>query len=52
MIPLSEMFGYINNLRSMTAGRGNFTMEFAKYDVVPKNVAEEIIKKRAGAPAK
>ena len=46
MIPLSEMFGYINNLRSMTAGRGNFTMEFAKYDIVPKNVAEEIIKKR------
>jgi elongation factor G len=52
LIPLSEMFGYINNLRSMTAGRGNFTMEFAKYDVVPKNVAEEIIKKRVGAPAK
>lgn len=48
MIPLSEMFGYINNLRSMTAGRGNFTMEFAKYDVVPKNVADEIIKKRVG----
>lgn len=52
MIPLSEMFGYINNLRSMTAGRGNFTMEFAKYDVVPKNVAEEIVKKRAGQPTK
>ncbi len=52
MIPLSEMFGYINNLRSMTAGRGNFTMEFAKYDVVPKNVSEEIVKKRLGTPAK
>jgi elongation factor G len=52
MIPLSEMFGYINNLRSMTAGRGNFTMEFSKYDVVPKNVAEEIVKKRLGTATK
>ena len=44
-VPLSEMFGYSTNLRSMTQGRGNYTMQFAVYDEVPKSVAEEIIAK-------
>jgi elongation factor G len=42
LVPLSEMFGYVNSLRSMTEGRATFTMEFGKYDVVPTNIAKEI----------
>jgi elongation factor G len=42
MVPLSEMFGYATNLRSMTEGRANFTMEFGKYEVVPTNIAKDI----------
>lgn len=42
MVPLSEMFGYTTQLRSMTEGRGQMTMEFHHYAVVPPNVAEEI----------
>ena len=45
-VPLSEMFGYMNSLRSMTSGRGNFVMEFDHYAIVPQNVAEEIISNR------
>ena len=45
MVPLSEMFGYATSLRSNTQGRGNFVMVFDHYDEVPKNIAEEIIKK-------
>lgn len=45
-VPLSEMFGYITTLRSMTAGRASATMEFSHYDVVPTNVAQEIKKSR------
>jgi elongation factor G len=42
-VPLSEMFGYIGQLRSMTSGRASFTMEFSHYDAVPRNVAEAVI---------
>ncbi len=48
-IPLAEMFGYATDLRSMTQGRGNYTMEFSHYEKVPNNVAEEIINKKASA---
>ena len=42
-IPLSEMFGYATKLRSMTQGRGTFTMEFDHYEEVPQSVAQLII---------
>jgi elongation factor G len=42
-VPLSEMFGYATEIRSMTQGRGSFTMEFDKYDPTPKNVEQLII---------
>jgi elongation factor G len=41
------MFGYISHLRSMTKGRASFTMQFHHYDPVPRNVADEIMKKSA-----
>jgi elongation factor G len=47
-VPLSEMFGYSTDLRSSTQGRATYSMEFDHYEEVPKNVAEEIIKKRNG----
>jgi len=43
-VPLSEMFGYIGDLRTITSGRGQFSMEFAHYMPCPKNVADEVIK--------
>lgn len=46
MVPLSEMFGYATVLRSMTEGRGTFTMEFAEYQPVPQNVATAVIESR------
>ena len=47
-VPLSEMFGYIGDLRSSTAGRANFSMVFDSYAEVPKSVSEEIIAERTG----
>jgi elongation factor G len=46
-VPLSNMFGYVNTLRSLTQGRAQFTMTFAHYDQVPQNVADEVQKKFA-----
>ncbi|KAF3981473.1 MAG: elongation factor G [Methylococcales symbiont of Hymedesmia sp. n. MRB-2018] len=43
-VALSEMFGYIGDLRTMTSGRGQFSMQFSHYSACPKNVAEEVIK--------
>ena len=47
-VPLSEMFGYVTSLRSMTEGRGSSTMEFNHYAIVPANVAQGIIEARTG----
>ncbi len=47
MVPLANMFGYINTLRSMTSGRAVFTMQFDHYDTVPQNLSDEIQKKFA-----
>ena len=47
-VPLAEMFGYVNDLRSMTSGRASYSMEFAHYSEVPKSVAEEIKAKATG----
>lgn len=44
-VPLAEMFGYATSLRSMTQGRASYTMEFSRYEQVPRHVAEEIVKK-------
>jgi elongation factor G len=47
-VPLAQMFGYATDVRSLTQGRGTFTMEFANYEQVPKNVTEEIVAKAQG----
>ena len=45
-VPLSEIFGYATTLRSLTQGRGNYSMEFNSYSPVPKQIFESIIEKR------
>jgi len=47
MVPLANMFGYVNNLRSLSQGRASYTMQFAHYEQVPSNVAEEVKAKLA-----
>ncbi|MFN8150969.1 MAG: elongation factor G [Solirubrobacterales bacterium] len=49
-VPLSEMFGYVGDLRSATQGRASYTMQFARYEEVPPNIAEEIVEHKAGEP--
>jgi elongation factor G len=48
LVPLSEMFGYATDVRSMTQGRATYTMQFEKYDEVPGNVATKVIEERTG----
>jgi elongation factor G len=48
MVPLSEMFGYVGDLRSMTQGRATYTMQFEKYEDVPPNIATKVIEERTG----
>src|ERR671929_20502 len=49
-VPLSEMFGYVTDLRSNTQGRATSTMQFERYDEVPPNIAEQIVGDRVGEP--
>jgi elongation factor G len=48
LVPLSEMFGYVGDLRSKTQGRANYSMQFDSYAEVPPNIAKEIIAKARG----
>jgi elongation factor G len=50
MVPLSEMFGYATDVRSMTQGRAQYTMQFERYDEVPPNIAEKVVEQRTGEP--
>ena len=49
-VPLSEMFGYATDVRSMTQGRATYTMQFERYDEVPPNIAEKVVEGRTGEP--
>jgi elongation factor G len=50
-VPLSEMFGYVTQLRTITSGRATSTMEFSHYAEAPKNIAEEVVAKIKGVTA-
>lgn len=47
-VPLSEMFGYVTSLRTLSSGRATSTMEFEKYEVAPQNIADEVVAKAKG----
>jgi elongation factor G len=49
-VPLGEMFGYATDLRSSTQGRASYTMQFERYEEVPKNIEDEIVEHRSGEP--
>jgi len=49
-VPLSEMFGYATDVRSMTQGRASYTMQFERYDEVPPNIADRVVEQRTGEP--
>ena len=49
-VPLSEMFGYATDVRSMTQGRATYTMQFDSYEEVPPNIAEKVVEGRTGEP--
>jgi elongation factor G len=49
-VPLSEMFGYATDVRSMTQGRATYTMQFDRYEEVPTNIAEKVVEARTGEP--
>ena len=51
LVPLSEMFGYVTQLRTLSSGRASSTMEFAKYEPTPRNVQEEVVAKVKGVKA-
>ena len=49
-VPLGEMFGYATDVRSATQGRASYTMQFERYEEVPKNIEDEIVEHRSGEP--
>ena len=49
-VPLSEMFGYATDVRTMTQGRATYTMQFDNYEEVPSNIAEKVVEGRTGVP--